>query len=97
MNVVRRKIWRDLTRNKARTLLVALSTAVGVFALGLVFGLSHILRTRMAQDHQVLLTLKFKSLMMQEMLFQNLKAIQKGLNYHQSIFLHLAHHMPKYD
>ena len=30
------KVWRDLWGNKARTLLVVLSTAVGIFAFGTV-------------------------------------------------------------
>ena len=50
--MVYRKVWRDLTHNKMRTLLVVLSTAVGVFALGLVFGLSSIMRERMVEDHR---------------------------------------------
>ena len=33
-----RKVWRDLARNKARTLLAVLSIAVGVFALGVIYG-----------------------------------------------------------
>jgi putative ABC transport system permease protein len=49
MNVAWRKVWRDLARNKARTLLVVLSTAVGVFALGMVFGMSDVMHVRMAQ------------------------------------------------
>jgi putative ABC transport system permease protein len=52
MSVVWRKVWRDLAHNKLRTLLVVLSTAVGVFALGLVFGLSGVMRERMTQDHR---------------------------------------------
>jgi putative ABC transport system permease protein len=46
MGVTWRKVWRDLVGSKARTLLVVLSTAVGVFALGAVFGLSGVLRAR---------------------------------------------------
>ncbi len=52
MSIVWRKVWRDLVHNKLRTLLVVLSTAVGVFALGLVFGLSDVMRTRMTEDHR---------------------------------------------
>jgi len=52
MSVVWRKIWRDLAHNKARTALVVLSTAVGVFALGLVFGLSGVLRTQILESHR---------------------------------------------
>ena len=52
MNVIWCKVWRDLAHNKARTGLVVLSTAVGVFALGLVFGLSGVLRNRIMESHQ---------------------------------------------
>ena len=52
MNVIWRKVWRDLWNNKLRTLLVVLSTAVGVFALGLVFGSSGVMRARMTESHQ---------------------------------------------
>jgi putative ABC transport system permease protein len=52
MSIIWRKVWRDLWGNKFRTLLVVLSTAVGVFALGLVFGLSYVMRTRMTESHR---------------------------------------------
>jgi putative ABC transport system permease protein len=52
MSVIWYKVWRDLTQNRTRTLLVVLSIAVGVFALGLVFGLSAVMRARMTQDYQ---------------------------------------------
>jgi putative ABC transport system permease protein len=52
MSIIWRKVWRDLWGNKFRTLLVVLSTAVGVFALGLVFGLSDVMRTRMTESHR---------------------------------------------
>ncbi|MCP4541376.1 MAG: FtsX-like permease family protein [Chloroflexi bacterium] len=52
MNVTWRKAWRDLAHNKLRTLLAVLSTAVGVFALGFVFGLSGVTRDRMTTNHQ---------------------------------------------
>jgi putative ABC transport system permease protein len=44
MGVTWCKLWRDLKLSKARTVLVVLSTAVGVFALGVVFGLYGVLR-----------------------------------------------------
>ena len=44
MGVAWRKIWRDLKLSKARTALVVFSTAAGVFALGVVFGLHGVLR-----------------------------------------------------
>lgn len=54
MSVIWKKVWRDLflKSNRLRTLLVILSTAVGIFALGLVFGLSGMLRGRMTESHQ---------------------------------------------
>ena len=52
MSVVWRKVWRDLAHNRLRTLLVVLSTAVGVLALGLVFGLSGVMRVRLTEDHR---------------------------------------------
>ena len=52
MNVIWRKVWRDLWNNKLRTALVVLATAVGVFALGLVFGSSSVMRARMTESHQ---------------------------------------------
>jgi len=52
MSVIWKKVWRDLAHNKARTLLVVLSTAVGVFALGLVFGLSGVLRAQILDSHR---------------------------------------------
>lgn len=52
MGVVWHKVWRDLTNNKARTALVVISTAVGVFALGLVFGLYGVLRARIMESYQ---------------------------------------------
>jgi putative ABC transport system permease protein len=52
MNVIWHKVWRDLWNNKFRTILVVLSTAVGVFALGFVFGASDMLRLRMTESHK---------------------------------------------
>ncbi len=52
MSIIWCKVWRDLVHNKTRTALVVLSTAVGVFALGLVFGTSDLTRARMTADHQ---------------------------------------------
>ena len=50
MNVVYRKVARDIWRNKARTLMVVLSTAVGIFALGLVMTLSELMTSRMTGE-----------------------------------------------
>jgi putative ABC transport system permease protein len=52
MNVIWHKVWRDLVRNRARTALVVLSTTVGIFALGLVFGLSGVLHSRILESHR---------------------------------------------
>ena len=52
MSVTWRKVWRDLVQHKARSALVVLSTAVGVFALGLVFGLSGVLHGRIADSQR---------------------------------------------
>jgi putative ABC transport system permease protein len=52
MSVIWRKVWRDLWGNKFRTLLVVLSITVGVFALGLVFGSSDVMRARMMESHR---------------------------------------------
>jgi hypothetical protein len=55
MSVTWIKLWRDLTRNKARTVLAVLATAVGVFALGLTFGLSGVMRDVMTESHKAVL------------------------------------------
>jgi len=52
MSIVWRKVWRDLWGNKFRTLLVVLSTALGVFALGFVYGASGALTARMTESHK---------------------------------------------
>ena len=52
MSVIWRKVRRDLWGSKFRTFLIILATAVGLFAVGVVFGTSDVLRTRMAEDHQ---------------------------------------------
>ncbi len=52
MHVMWRKIWRDLASNKARTAMVVISTAVGIFALGLVFGLSGVMNDRLTASHR---------------------------------------------
>jgi putative ABC transport system permease protein len=45
MSVVWKKTWRDLSRNKMRTALAVLSTAVGVFALGFVINMSGMMKS----------------------------------------------------
>jgi putative ABC transport system permease protein len=53
MGVVWRKVWRDLAHNKVRSLLVTLSTGVGLFALGIVFGMRGAVRAWLAEDYRI--------------------------------------------
>lgn len=53
MNIVLRKVWRELFDTKVRTTLVVLSIAVGVFALGLVFNLRDALQAWMLDDYRL--------------------------------------------
>ena len=46
-----KKTWRDLRDNKVRTVLVVLSIAVGVFALGLVFNMRAAVQAWMLEDY----------------------------------------------
>ncbi len=52
MDVIWRKVWRDLWHNKLRTFLIVLATTVGVAGLGIVFGLSGMMRARMTASHR---------------------------------------------
>ncbi len=52
MSVLWHKIWFDLWRNKLRTLLVVVSIAVGVFAVGTTFGMVEQLLPTMDASHQ---------------------------------------------
>jgi putative ABC transport system permease protein len=52
VDVTWNKIWRDLAYNKARTLLVVLSIAVGVFALGTILGGYNVMTDRMARENE---------------------------------------------
>jgi len=52
MRTIWHKVWFDLWSNKARTLLAVLSTAVGVFAIGAVFGMVDQLLPGMDRAHQ---------------------------------------------
>ena len=52
MGVIWHKVWFDLWDNKVRTLLAVLSIAVGVFAIGAIFGMVDQLLTGMDQSHQ---------------------------------------------
>jgi len=52
MSVIWFKVWSDLWNNKIRTLLAILSIAVGVFAIGVIFGMSDQLLTGMDTSHQ---------------------------------------------
>ena len=50
VGVAWRKIWRDLWLNKARTVLVVLSIAVSVFAVGTIVGAYGIMNASMERD-----------------------------------------------
>jgi putative ABC transport system permease protein len=52
MSVIWQKVWSDLWGNKVRTILVVLSIAVGVFAVGTIFGMTDQLLTGMDTSHQ---------------------------------------------
>jgi len=52
MSIIWRKLWRDLWRSKLRTSLIVISTAMGVFALGFVYGAGDVLNTRLTQSHR---------------------------------------------
>lgn len=52
MDVIWYKVWYDLWHNKARTLLVVLSIASGVFAIGAIFGMVDQLLSGMDKAHQ---------------------------------------------
>jgi putative ABC transport system permease protein len=52
MSVIWHKVWFDIWRNKVRTALVVLSIAVGIFAVGVTFGMSDQLLSGMDQAHQ---------------------------------------------
>ena len=47
MKIALRKVWRDVIRNKLRTLLVVLSIAVGVTAIGMIFSTNRLLSQQM--------------------------------------------------
>jgi putative ABC transport system permease protein len=52
MSVIWRKLWADLWNNKVRTSLVVLSIAVGVFAIGVTFGMIDQMLGVMDASHQ---------------------------------------------
>lgn len=52
MSVIWSKVWFDLWSNKVRTLLAVLSIAVGVFAIGAIFGMVDQLLPGMDRSHQ---------------------------------------------
>ena len=52
MSILWRKLWFDLWQRKTRTLLVIMSVAAGVFAIGTIFGMHEQLMRRMDTAHQ---------------------------------------------
>ncbi len=55
MGVIWYKVWYDLWHNKVRTLLVVLSIAAGVFAVGAMFGMADLMLSTMDRAHQAVL------------------------------------------
>jgi putative ABC transport system permease protein len=55
MGVIWHKVWFDLWHDKTRTLLAVLSIAVGVFAVGAMFGMADMMSTKMDESHQAVL------------------------------------------
>jgi cell division protein FtsX len=51
MNMSFRKVWRDLWRNKGRTLMVIMSISVGVMAVGMVVSGNILVLGQMARSH----------------------------------------------
>src|SRR5512145_2560755 len=51
MNMSFRKVWRDLWRNKGRTLMVIMSISVGVMAVGMVVSANILTLGQMASSH----------------------------------------------
>ena len=51
MKTAFKKVWRDLWRNKARTMMVVLSIAVGVMAVGMVMSGNNLVLSQMANSH----------------------------------------------
>ena len=49
MSIAYRKVFRDLWSNKARTVLVVLSIAVGVMAVGMIFSSNSLMAQRMTE------------------------------------------------
>src|SRR5512135_107936 len=52
MGVIWQKVWFDLWNNKMRTLLAVISIAVGVFAVGTIFGMNDQMLTSMDSSHK---------------------------------------------
>ena len=55
MSVLWVKVWSDLWNNKTRTLLAVLSIASGVFATGMMFGMSDLLTTNLDESHRAVM------------------------------------------
>ena len=52
MSVIWQKVWFDLWNNKVRTILAVISIAVGVFAVGTIFGMNDQMLTSMDSSHK---------------------------------------------
>lgn len=54
MDVTWRKVWRDLWHHKARTILVVLATAAGIYSLGMTLGMASLMRDRLVESHRAM-------------------------------------------
>ena len=52
MSTAYKKVWRDLWRNKGRTMMVVISIAVGVMAVGMVMSANSLVLGQMSASHQ---------------------------------------------
>ena len=50
ISVIWKKVWRDVSARKGRTVQVVLSIGVGIFAIGLTMGLLDIMEDRMGAN-----------------------------------------------
>jgi putative ABC transport system permease protein len=77
MNMIWHKIWYDLWHNKLRTLLVVVSIAVGVFAVGTTFGISDQMIPVMDAAHQATMPSHVTMLLDQPVDRETLRALKK--------------------
>jgi putative ABC transport system permease protein len=77
MNVIWYKVWYDLWHNKLRTLLVVISIAVGVFAVGVTFGMSEQMLPTMDAAHQATMPSHVEMYLSQPVDRETIRALRK--------------------